>query len=310
MAYVNLFKGAAYPIARDHGLVSVFGGWDWLPSGPMQDQALRAALDARDEDSFKARGKILTAESADKGADPAQQYKFLTMRKGDVLVVRDSNPMKKTSPKKYLIGIWNDDFEDDAAVWDSMTTYGVQQCDMHPEADSDGASRKRLWRRVTWLREGAWVGSLKKETISSMAGLQAKTMQEFKKMAPFDDMLAQSQQIDPSGSRSMLPGLGSSQAGNRTPKRRREVENDETLIDEPRKRRKQPVRSGGGGSTSSESVLMPAPASSCASARAPASASARTPAPDDEDSWCVICRTTQKRTCWFHAATSITAAPA
>ena len=211
VAYVNLFKGAAYPIARDHGLVSVFGRWDWLHwllSGLGQDQELRAAFDARDEASFKARGKELKDQSADKGEDPSQQCKFLTMRKGDVLVVRDSNPMRKRSPTKYLIGIWSDvDFDDGAAVWDSMTKYGVQQCDMHPKADSDAASRRRLWRRVTWLRElvreGAWPGTLKEETMKKMAGIQAKTMGEFKVMSPFFDMLAKSH--------IMLPGLGSSQ---------------------------------------------------------------------------------------------------
>ena len=268
VTYVNLFKGAAYPIARDHGLVSVFGGWDWLPSGLEQDQELRAAFDAGDETSFKARGKELKDQSADKGADPSQQYKFLTMRKGDVLVVRDSNPMRKRGPTKYLIGVWSDDFDDGTAVWESMTKYGVRQCDMHPKADSDAASRRRLWRRVTWLREGAWPGTLKEETMKSMAGIQAKTMQEFKVMPPFFDMLAKSH--------IMLPGLGSFHAEPRTTKKRDKVEG---RIDEPRKRRKQSVKSLTSSASSSAPLPVPAPTPAPAPVPAPAPAPAPMPAP-------------------------------
>ena len=43
-ASVNLFKGAGYPIARDQKLVSVWGGWDWLPAAPNEDKALRANI--------------------------------------------------------------------------------------------------------------------------------------------------------------------------------------------------------------------------------------------------------------------------
>ena len=145
----------------------------------------------------------------------------------------------------------------------------------------------RTLGNIYWSYGNHMKGDNHKQAVKWWEQRAREGMQEFIEMEAFDDMLAQSQQIDPSGSRSMLPGLGSSQARASTPKRRPEVEDYETLVDEqPRKRRKQPVRSGGGGSTSSEPVPMPAPV--------PTPAPARAPAPDDEDSWCVICQDNPK----------------
>ena len=86
IVYANLFQGAGFPIAMDQGFVSVYGGWDWLPSGSKEDPELRRHFDKREEKAFKRRAKELANASADDGASPWQQYKFLEMCKGDIVI--------------------------------------------------------------------------------------------------------------------------------------------------------------------------------------------------------------------------------
>lgn len=204
MVYANLFKGAAFPIASNDGLVSVYGGWDWLPSGSAEDPELRRHFNARDDAKFKARAKVLTQSSVDTGASPWQQYKFLEMRKGDIVVVRNSDSTKQPHklPTKFLIGVWNKDFDEaGGAVWRSMESLGVHQTDMAASSDADCASRTRLWRPVTWVREGDWKkGQLDPSTFIKLAGIQAATIQEFKEesKAAFLDMLHHSRPFQPS----------------------------------------------------------------------------------------------------------------
>jgi hypothetical protein len=183
IVYANLFQGAGFPIAMDQGFVSVYGGWDWLPSGSKEDPELRRHFDKREEKAFKRRAKELANASADDGASPWQQYKFLEMCKGDIVIIRNSNSTKTpaTPPSKYFIGLWSKDFDEaGGAAWHSIESFGVHQADMSATSDADSASRTRLWRPVTWLREGDWMGKLEPNTIDKFRGLQAATIQEFK----------------------------------------------------------------------------------------------------------------------------------
>ena len=201
VVHVNLFGGAGYPIALTHKLVSVWGGWDWLPTGLNEDQQLRAAFDAGDKSGFKKRSEELLSQSQDTGerATSGQQWTMCTMRKGDVLFVKnrhfDGRPITK-----YLIGVWTKDMtEQDGAIWTSLEALGLSGEDMSPKSAGcfslqDRVSLRRLFRPVCWVREGNWK-QISAKAKSKLGGPQVKTIGPLtsETMFIFDELLRKSQ---------------------------------------------------------------------------------------------------------------------
>ena len=174
------------------------GGWDWLPTAPNEDTKLRAAFHARDQKAFNDRAKGLREASDDTGNASAtsQQWVACTMRKGDLIIVRDSYSatVPTRRPTKYLIGVFSTEIDDpNGTVWGRCCDYGVTQAMMFTGAEAD---RPRLWRPVTWVREGNWQGELADSTVTAMAGVQAKTITVFtESMHAVFDMLKKSRPL-------------------------------------------------------------------------------------------------------------------
>ena len=201
-AHCNLFKGAAYPIAHDHQLISCWGGWGWLPTGPQEDGQLRAAFDARDEETFKKRANYLRLRSDDAGnhTTPSQQWTMCSMRKGDLIIVRDSYTAQPPArgPTKFLIGVFSTEVDEPhGTVWARCRDYGIAPTSM---ANPEEVHRLRMWRPVIWVREGDWQGELAQSTVAAMAGVQSKTITVFTaSMHAVLDMLKKSRPFAPSG---------------------------------------------------------------------------------------------------------------
>jgi hypothetical protein len=133
--------------------------------------------------TFKNRAKQLLESSDDTGNGRAvgHQWVMCTMRKGDLIIVRDNYNAKAPtrSPTKYLIvliGVFTTEMDEpNGTVWARCCDYGVTSSTMKNAGEAD---RLRLWRPVTWVREGDWQ-DVANTTKTSMNGIQVQTISCF-----------------------------------------------------------------------------------------------------------------------------------
>jgi hypothetical protein len=85
-------------------------------------------------------------------------------------------PAARPSISSVLIGVFTTEMDEpNGTVWARCCDYGVTSSTMKNAGEAD---RLRLWRPVTWVREGDWQ-DVANTTKTSMNGIQVQTISCF-----------------------------------------------------------------------------------------------------------------------------------
>lgn len=92
------------------------------------------------------------------------------------LQCKGTNPQPDQVSHRVLIGVFTTEMDEpNGTVWARCCDYGVTSATMKNAGEAD---RLRLWRPVTWVREGDWQ-DVANTTKTSMNGIQVQTISCF-----------------------------------------------------------------------------------------------------------------------------------